>query len=337
MNLGRYIKLLPAGLMGIVDEAAMLRIKKLGSVFSQVPSGEFIFESTLLSPQTTADFSFKVEHSGAKLLLQALENGCLNDWVTENHSYQYVRKFVKLWTEDPMIGSRVKDFWFEFDDQVLAMTPAVPCVFFDAETIQARASNGWAYGRVLPALTGSRMEEAIIRRLEDCVSALPHGSWLFQLGAMLSRGNTQSIRLFTSEMSKEEILPFLHMVGWRCNDTSLKTFLEWIDTFSDGQYIIDFDVYTEGISDKLGVNFGLRDYQQLDLFLQELCVRSLARDDKCAAVLAWLENTNHTIPEIQWDISHFKFPFLENCLGAKAYLRHAAVTVMQTPLANACW
>lgn len=225
--------------------------------------------------------------------------------------------------------NEVKDYWYEMDYGSYAGRGIIPCFFIDASGVQPEKDNSLFYQNVLPKLAGVERAEKLKIMLAECVEKLAGKcDALFQLGVMNGRGQTDSIRLFTDDMKKEKLVEYLKDVGWGGDTDSLTEFLTELEPFSDRRmFILDFDVYKDGISEKIGINMGLKGQQRkiveewLDYLVRnDLCLLAKRKD-----VLKWIEEYPAHTPFIRNDISHFKFAFQgKNVLAAKAYLRQGS-------------
>lgn len=85
---------------------------------------------------------------------------------------------------------------------------------------------------------------------------------MFQLGIMEGRGE-KSVRLFTSELSKNDFLEYLRELKWEGNIEELEKWLTKLEPYAERkQFILDFDVFSRGISEKIGINFGTRNKKE---------------------------------------------------------------------------
>jgi len=149
---------------------------------------------------------------------------------------------------------------------------------------------------------------------------------------MLAR-NGDRVRIFTSELSREQTLDYLAAIGWKGSFTRLEeVFFHLLHGYSDGQYILDFDVTKEGISSKIGINFGLKDKPALPAFLENLAVHQLCTDSKKRGMLDWSGSqggflgSDYGFTALIKDISHFKASYSpDEDLKVKAYLRFSGI------------
>jgi pyrroloquinoline quinone biosynthesis protein E len=200
-------------------------------------------------------------------------------------------------------------------------------VFFDISQVRSQEDHEWIYPAV-SILLGKARSAAIRPQLDFCIDSLAgRNRQLFQLGVMLGR-QAESVRLFTNDLNREHLLAYLTDLHWPGDLAGLAAQLEMLEPFVS-KFILDFDVTPHGISEKIGINFGLRrsdDAAVID-FLSfaetlELCVAQ-----KREGVRSWLGAAPDPVAMIFNDISHFKLVI--NPAGApgklKAYLRQGSV------------
>ena len=144
---------------------------------------------------------------------------------------------------------------------------------------------------------------------------------------MLARNNDR-VRIFTAELTREQVVGYLAAIGWPGPFARLAELFELVHALSDGQYIVDFDVTREGVSGKIGINFGLQTKKMLPYFLEKLVTYRLCTDTKRKGVLAWPGSQGSFLgPDYGYtalikNISHFKIGCsAQEGLQAKAYLR----------------
>ncbi|MDR0886986.1 MAG: isopentenyl-diphosphate Delta-isomerase, partial [Clostridiales Family XIII bacterium] len=218
---------------------------------------------------------------------------------------------------------KVREYWLELDHDQCQEVPIIPCYFIDASHVVSGENNAWVYTDALPHFLSEPVIAQLKPKLDTCINALPRGSNLFQLGVMSGRGE-KSIRVFTDRLYPDEVLNYLHNVGWAGNFATLQDLLRQIAPFTeDGQFLLDFDVFEYSISEKLGINFGITNtIKKVTLFLDHLIETGLCTPNKKRGVLHWLEAPPNATPYIQNDISHYKIPFIDGqAMSAKAYLR----------------
>lgn len=226
----------------------------------------------------------------------------------------------------------LKEYWLELDDRACAVSPVKPCYFVDASAVKPGQDNNWFYEKILPELASGKTKKnlnKLIYMLDECVQKLEGKcKCLFQLGVMSGRGE-KNIRLFTDYMKKEDITEWLKNLSWSGNTQILAELLSGLESYVEDQnFIVDFDVNENGISGKIGINFGTKDKKTdtVRSFLEYLQSRGLCLPEKKKGVMEWIQRYPSHTPFIQNDISHFKIPFSgEEALDAKAYLRQGSV------------
>lgn len=220
----------------------------------------------------------------------------------------------------------VSDYWYELDYQAYQSTDLASCYFIDASSLKPNGDNTDFYQRILPQFAGSRRAEKLLPLLQKCVDLLDgKNKSIFQLGAMTGRGQNDSLRFFTFELTKEELISYLKDLNWNGNLENLECLLSEFEHYSGKKsFILDFDITEDSISEKIGICFGTKSKhyasakKMLDFFVDKGFCLPEKRDD----ILRWNTRYPAYSPFIQNDISHFKFAFQgSRLLASKAYLR----------------
>lgn len=223
-----------------------------------------------------------------------------------------------------------QEYWLELDYEACAGTNIAPCYFFDAlKATDTAAIEGMAE-ELLPEIadrgTVETLRPLLLRSAE---AAFARGGKIFQIGSMQGRRPGVSLRVFLDDLSPEDILSALEELDWCGDMPALGNLLEMFAPYSDRQkFIIDFDISPEGLSQKIGINFGTRDKRTATVahllgFLQE---KGLCLPAKRADVLRFVDDFPSYSPYLQNDISHFKLAFENSQVtAAKAYLRQGTV------------
>lgn len=225
---------------------------------------------------------------------------------------------------------QVTEYWYELDGKGCGEEDIPACYFIDASNVLTGKDNSEFYNNVLVKLTGRERVERLRDMLEICVAKLEGKcDRLFQLGSMNGRMELDRIRLFTEDMTREDIIIYLKELSWQGDTQKLDEFLaKWEDYSDKKKFILDFDILENGISKKIGINFGTTSKKSkvVKEFLEALENVSLCTRDKKEDVLKFINRFPSHTPFIQNDISHFKIPFMESKpLKAKAYLRQGSV------------
>lgn len=226
-------------------------------------------------------------------------------------------------------SDRVREYWYELDGEECRKEEIVPCYFIDASAVARGQDNHPFYETALVRLAGKERVQRLTPMLDRCVSCLGGKSGrLYQIGAMTGRGQQESLRLFTQELTREELTAYLAALDWRGDLTALDGELRQLEPFCEGrQFILDFDVFEHHISEKIGLNFGTRrkDPETVEAWLSYLEQRGLCLPGKKRDVLRFITAYPSHTPFIQNDISHFKLPFVHGQVTmAKAYLRQGS-------------
>ena len=227
----------------------------------------------------------------------------------------------------------MKEYWLELDDTACGKLPIEPCWFVDAQKAVPGEKNDWIYERVFRQKLTEEEIQSIRPMLDICIGLLKgKNESLFQLGIMEGRGE-KSVRLFTSELSKNDFLEYLRELKWEGNIEELEKWLTKLEPYAERkQFILDFDVFSRGISEKIGINFGTRNKKESTVteFLDFLVKNKLCLESKAEDVKRWIQRYPSHTPFIENDISHFKLPFADGRVtDAKAYLRQGTIPYVE--------
>ena len=268
----------------------------------------------------------------AKEYVRSLSRGC-GTTVSEEVIYETVLSdsgkkcdfSVKVLTGDP----RMKEYWLELDEGT-GLTDS-PCRFIDASFLRPdmdEADMESFFAKELTELAGEERVRCLSPQLKKVLSLLSgRCKSLYQLGAMNGRAQDDRIRVFTERLRLPDISAFLREIGWSGDTEKLEAFLSEIEPFAKTRgMLIDFDIFENSISEKIGINFDLSTYNRpyLEKLLDHLVEKGLCLRDKADEVIAWTYRPPQARPFIINDWSHFKFAFEDGVTAAKVYLRQGS-------------
>ena len=273
----------------LFDEEVSGRLKNIEAIYGELETEETIQEILLNSEEKSCDYSIKV--------LTGKET--------------------------------VKDYWYELDYAAYESTEIGSCYFIDASMLKPNTDCTEFYESILPKFAGEARSKQLLPVLKKCVNLLDgRCREVFQLGAMTGRGQNSSLRFFTSEMKKEGLISYLKDLSWNGNTGKLEDLLEELEPYSqNSDFILDFDIYETGISEKIGICFGTKNsfYRTIEKTLDFFVEKEFCLPEKKEGVMQWVKRYPSHTPFIQNDISHFKFAYQgENLLAVKAYLRQGS-------------
>lgn len=272
----------------LFSDEVVNRLKNIEAVYGDVETEETILEVVMNSPEKGCDYS------------------------------------IKLLTDK----DTVKNYWYELDYNAYKSTDIASCYFIDASALKPGGDNSSFYHNVLPQFAGRERAENLLPMLTKCVDLLENKNQsVFQLGAMTARGENDSLRFFTYEMTKEELLCYLEALGWNGSLMAVEQLLCQLQPCCGKKgFILDFDITADGISEKIGICFGTKDkrYKTVEKAVDYLTENGFCTAEKHDDILCWNTSYPSGNPFIQNDISHFKFAFKgDSVLAAKAYLRQS--------------
>jgi len=270
----------------LFDDSCRNALKNISEQFGELRSHETIMEINLKSMEKNGDYSIRIDIDEKNI--------------------------------------PVKEYWLELDYDLYSKGKIVsPCCFIDVSFLVPDSDNNNFYENILPDFCGTERAEKLSPILRKTVSAIKgYTDSLYQLGKMSGRGENDRLRVFTSSMTRESIIDFLKILDWKGDTSALDDFLKFSEIFAlKKKFILDFDIFADSISEKIGINFGVVS-QNTEKFLNLLEESDMCLNGKAEAVCKWLKTPPNAFPFIQNSISHFKFPFSDGkIIKAKAYLR----------------
>lgn len=326
MKLNQYLRHLTQDMESLLfDEDCRRVFDRQATALGEIESQETIQEIELSMNGRQADYSCRLDKTDCNATLDFLRQSSL---VQSSAAWRTVADLCSLWGDEQSgFSSKVSNVWLEMDYEPCLQGRVEPCVFFDISQVQPQEEHDWIYP-VLTILLGMERSTALWLQLDACIDALAgRNRQLFQLGVMLGR-QAESVRLFTSDMTGEQVLAYLADLNWPGDLCGLNAQLKMLEPFAR-KFILDFDVTPTGVSEKLGINFGLRRSGDaaVDEFLAFAETQRLCTVEKREGVRNWLAAAPDPVALIFNDISHFKL--VVNPAGIpkklKAYLRQGSV------------
>ena len=202
----------------LFDEVSLTKLAYTEAKYGNVQTEETIMEICLTREEKTCDYSIRID------------------------------------TDDEL----TKEYWLELDSEKCLEEGVEPCYFADASKVQPGNDNELFYNQVLLKLAGEKRTGKLIKKLRECVALLENKcTGLYQIGVMTARQEDESIRIFTDYMSGTDVIEYLREIGWNGNLGLVDSWISKLECYSDRKkFIIDFDIFESGISDKIGINFG---------------------------------------------------------------------------------
>ncbi len=265
----------------------------------------FGFETKLSSDQVRSDFAFNLSNDGL-------------DWMSRSDSpWPRIRQFCTLWGEsgEPPYSDGTA-VWLEFDVSGGLREELEPSLFFALRdpqpyirpvSDQRNRSLAWICHSLIPTAWGRLVSPSLEQNLSHALELCPEGVDFLQIGLMLSR-NIQALRLCLFKIMPQEVVPFLHSVGWRGKESRLAPVLERYSPFVDS-FCLHLDI-GESIFPTLGVETlydGKKDpwdhqpprETRWKLLFDRLVDDGLCLPSKRDALLNWPSRTAFKLPLIE--------------------------------------
>ena len=228
----------------------------------------------------------------------------------------------------------VENYWLEFDYAVYASennAEFAPCTFLDASCLKPKRDSE-AVRQFLEQdfaeLVGQEKSALLAPALLDLADKLDGKCpALFQVGSMDSRTPTESVRIYTLPMKLENILALLASLSWTGDAELAQRVMDaMLPYVSGGGFTLSFDLFPEGISEKIGLEFHPLQSrpEKLAPLLGQLVDGWGCLPEKCDALMDWI--LARPIPETMLlnDICHIKFTIDEGAVRTvKGYLRQS--------------
>jgi hypothetical protein len=265
------------------------RLADIRAIAAWLPSGLspfFGFECRLGAGEPRADFLVRVSPDGQRLLAGANAHTTLAEPLRAHPLWQRLRALCAASANGSWPLANV---WLEFDVAETGGVPA-PSVFLGPQPwITAASDASWITDDALPRLLGRAIDRDRARRLTACITSLPAGASIFQMGAMLPRGG-DALRLCVLFDDAAQVARYLDRVGWRGRCDRLAAALSSLPPCIDA-IAIGLDV-NGSIGAKVGVECyaaGRNDTIRPDWtpFLDHLAGGGLCTAAKRDGLLAW--------------------------------------------------
>lgn len=284
------------------------------------------------------DIAFSVRASAQRVLHEVMQHADLPDHAV----WSGLHTFAAAWSDSSALLSRsVGALWLEFD---LPTATPVPILFIDLQPPIRSAVDYEQIARdVLPRMIGEAVPDAIMEQMKYAIVQMTEPLAVHLLGSMRARG-TPSQRLALITPNTDQVIPYLHQIGWSRSTAPLEILLT-LAAQSGAYCVTNLDFALDGLLPKVGVECFLRDQGQRDIFLDGLLAQGLCLPERAAALREFgavstaFQTPSHPAPlyeatrilngiaisQIVWEVSHIKV----TCewygdvhrVEAKAYLR----------------
>ena len=248
----------------LISDASFSKIRK---VASQVPGAlafsPFGFECPLGVDGAEADFLFSLQktNSGPEILSSQLPEHDFDAALFSIPQWNQVRCFGEQWADPPdPLYAGIDDVWLEFDvSNPSAQQVKAPSLFF--APFHTREHR---HGKIPDPDEGLRLLETVFFCLKGrnpgpsaalnwkkCLEILPRLPNLFQVGLMIARSDSDTLRMCILAPDSEAVKRILSHLGWPGDFSPLDDILKKISPFFDMLYL-HVDVGAD-ISGKIGI------------------------------------------------------------------------------------
>lgn len=238
----------------------------IGNMASLVPGAlafsAFGFECCLGDRESAADFLFSLQkdNSGPEILSGKLPENDFDASLFSIIQWNQVRYFGKQWADPPSsLYGGIDDVWLEFDISTPGARGAkVPSLFF-SPFIEYHQHNQGALSvekglrlleNIFRWVKGKSPGPSAIQNWRKCLEMLPSLKQLFQVGLMLSRSGSHSLRLCMA-LDHETFKRYLSNIHWPGDLEKLDSVLKKLSTLFESLYL-HVDVGS-AISGKIGI------------------------------------------------------------------------------------
>lgn len=333
-SLGDYLQAIAAPLPAtLVQPSDLAAATTLLAQFPAQLADTLFFEIRLGRSDIPVDVSFSVRPAAARVLhATAADHLSHPVWAG-------LHRFAGQW--DSEITPRIAALWLEFD---MPRADSVPILFIDP---QPSIDSGETYVRwaeaFFPRLTGHTVSPALLHHMANAIDVRTTQQPVHMFGSLMARGTTaQRLSILTHD--ETEIVPYLRRAGWDISAEALQPML----SLADRQGFIgalNLDITNDGVLPKVGIEYFMRDSEQVARFVPSLVALGLCEPDRAAALSSFgavsraFSDSRHPAPLrtasqlldgraescIVWEVCHIKVTCdvyaVDYPLEAKAYVR----------------
>lgn len=249
----------------LVAESCFTRIKELASHLPGfLAFSPFGFECPLGEDEAEADFLFSLQacNSGHLLLAGEMKEHDFDKSLFKIPQWSRARRFGELWANPPdPLFSGIDNVWMEFDLASAPITqdayaPSFFCAPFKSlSDIQIdhlgvdEALNVLA--TVFLKLNDSYPPAACLQQWKHCLEILPNIRSLYEVGFMIARPDSNTLRLCIVFTKWHTLKVLLHGLGWSGDFRNLDSFFKRLNTFFD-HFTLHIDL-GKTIGGKIGI------------------------------------------------------------------------------------
>jgi hypothetical protein len=313
----------------ILDNESYLKLSKMLFLFKDFVSRDYGLETCLYNDEQQVDFAFCVRTMEREFLAQAFKELHFQP-LAGDKAWDRVINFVNSWSaKNTATNANVENIWLEMDSEQYEKDIPCPCIFFDASQVtnNSNINNDWLFDQALKKLLDNDLVELLQNEVKAVIKCLPPGTGLFQVGIMLAR-NEDMVRICTSQLTMEQTVKYLNDIRWPGDLSKFDEIFDLMNRFVNGKYIVNFSVTQEGVPEKIGIEFRLKNSKILPCFLKELAEYNLCTDLKREGLLSWKGSScqylgrDYGQTSLLRNIAHFKAGYSSNeGIRVKAYLR----------------
>lgn len=279
----------------IISDENYQEIQNVANYFNNDITSFFGFEIDLAAHHSKSDYLFAVSSKNHErdALLSILEKNNFPDELNNNSSWKSVKEFTQKWSEpDSLLNERISGIWLEFDTSESLSDFPIPNFFFQTKKIRIDTEKdeqefSWLTKEVIPILIRKKLSKRIENNLIESIKKLPKGSSVFHFGTMLSRNNA-GIRIVINRIKPEELLNYLHSIGWNHENQILIELLDELSKYIS-RIILQVNI-SEKIDEKIGIecSFTIDKYHtetEWEKFLDFLEHNNFCKTEKKEAIL----------------------------------------------------
>jgi hypothetical protein len=334
-SLGDYLQAIAEPLSAIlVPPSDLAAATTLLSKFPAQLADTLFLEIRLRHSDAPVDVSFSVRPAAARVLhATAADHLSHPVWAG-------LHRFAQQWGSE--ITPRIAALWLEFD--MPTAEEAVPILFIDS---QPSIDSGAAYAQwveaFFPLLTGQTVSPGLVSHMAKAINARAAQQPVHMFGSLMARGTTaQRLSILTHDYA--EIMPYLRRAGWDISADALKPMLSLAAVY-EFLGAINLDLTDNGVLPKVGIEYFMRDSEQVAGFLPSLVALGLCEPERAAALSSFgsvsraFSDPKHPAPlriashlldgraesHIVWEVCHIKVTCdvyaNDHPLEAKAYVR----------------
>jgi len=243
----------------LVSSKNFTEIRDLANHFTGNLTSYFGFESRMSDPSARTDYMLAIssKRGEREKLAKLFKNRNLPEEFLKTSEWQHIGKFVNAWANpNSVVNKRILSLWFEFDTSDELSKVPIPSIFLHTKPLRADSLDDFNKCKsitrdIIPILTGKSVPKKVEECFLKCLKNLPEGALLLDVGLMLSRPETDMLRLVLNRMKPDQIIPYLKKIGWTDENNRLFKLIEELKKYVT-RIVLQINI-GEKVDSKIGI------------------------------------------------------------------------------------